>query len=54
MNDAEKSMKVKALQGILEKEFGITSTAELLEAIRTMKPVDISMFVLSPVQTGGK
>lgn len=50
MNDAEKAMKVKTLQGILEKEFGITSTAELLEAIRTMTPVDISMFVLGELE----
>ncbi len=52
MDDFEKAMKVKMLQSILAKEFGITSTAELLEAIRSMVPVDISMCVLPPVQAG--
>lgn len=34
MDDRERAMKVEMLQSILEKEFGITSRAELVEAIR--------------------
>lgn len=52
MDDRERAMKVEMLQGILEKEFGITSRAELVEAIRKMTPVDISIFVTSPVSKG--
>ena len=52
MNDRERAMKVEMLQSILEKEFGITSRAELVEAIRKMTPVDISIFVTSPASKG--
>lgn len=48
MDDREKAMKVKMLQDTLKREFDINSTAELLEAMRKMSPVDISMFVLGP------
>lgn len=53
MDDRERAMKVEMLQSILEKEFGITSRAELVEAIRKMTPVDISIFVTSPANKGG-
>lgn len=46
MDDREKAMKVKMLQDTLKQDFGINSAAELIEAMRTMTPVDISMFVL--------
>ena len=52
MDDRERAMKVEMLQSILEKEFGITSRAELVEAIRKMTPVDISIFVASPANKG--
>lgn len=45
MDDKEKAMKVKMLQDTLRQDFGINSVAELMEAIRTMTPVDISIFV---------
>lgn len=48
MDDREKAMKVKMLQDTLRQDFGINSVAELIEAMRTMTPVDISMFVLPP------
>lgn len=48
MDSKEKAMKVKMLQDILKKDFGITSPAELMEAMRTMTAIDISMFVLPP------
>lgn len=49
MDSKEKSMKVKLLLDILKNDYGITSDAELTEAIKKLKPLDISMFV-SPVQ----
>jgi len=48
MDSREKEMKVKALQAILKNDYGITNTAELMEAIRKTKPIDIAMFVLQP------
>lgn len=48
MRDCEKAMKIRMLQGTLSKEFGINSRAELLQAIRRMTPVDISMCVTEP------
>lgn len=48
MDSKERAMKVKMLQNILKQDFGINSVAELMEAMRTMTPVDISMFVLPP------
>lgn len=50
MDAKERAMKVKLLQETLKKEFGITSTAELLEALRTATIGDISMCVASPVR----
>lgn len=46
MDDREKTMKVKMLQDTLRQDFGINSVVELIEAMRTMTPVDISMFVV--------
>lgn len=48
MRDCEKAMKIRMLQETLSKEFGINSRAELLQAIRRMTPVDISMCVTKP------
>ena len=45
MDSKEKSMKVKMLQDILKREFGITSTAELVAAMKGMPELDISIFV---------
>lgn len=48
MDNRERAMKVKALQDILKNDYGITNTAELMEAIRKTKPIDIAMFVIQP------
>ena len=48
MDSKEKAMKIKMLQNILEKEYGITSPAELMEAMRNMPKLDISIFVTAP------
>ena len=48
MDSKEKAMKIKMLQNILEKEYGITSPAELMEAMRNMPKLDISIFVTTP------
>lgn len=48
MRDSEKAMKIRLLQETLGKEFGINNRAELLQAVRRMTPVDISMCVTKP------
>lgn len=48
MNSKETALKVKMLQDILKSDFGITSDVELIEAIKNMQPVDISIFVSCP------
>lgn len=48
MRDSEKAMKIRLLQETLSKEFGINNRAELLQAVRRMTPVDISMCVTKP------
>jgi len=48
LRDCEKAMKIRLLQETLSKKFGINSRAELLQAIRRMTPVDISMCVSEP------
>ena len=48
LKDCEKAMKIRMLQETLSKEFGINSRDELLQAVRRMKPVDISMCVTKP------
>lgn len=40
---------VDRLKQILEKEYGITNEAELLEAVKNQKPLDIGIFV-SPIR----
>lgn len=50
MDSKEKAMKVKMLQSILEKEYGITNPAELMEAMRNMPKLDISIFVTAPAR----
>ena len=52
MDSKEKAMKIKMLQNILEKEYGITSPAELMEAMRNMPKLDISIFVTAPSGKG--
>lgn len=52
MDSKEKDMKIKMLQNILEKEYGITSPAELMEAMRNMPKLDISIFVTTPSGKG--
>lgn len=49
MDGKEKNMKVKLLQDILKRDFGISSTAELMAAMNDMPELDISIFVASPV-----
>lgn len=48
MDSKEKAMKIKMLKNILEKEYGITSPLELMEAMRNMPEMDISIFVTAP------
>ena len=48
LRDSEKAMKIRLLQETLGKEFGINNRAELLQAVRRMTPVDISMCVTKP------
>lgn len=48
MDDLEKSMKIKMLQETLKRDFSISSTAELISAVRAMVPVDISVCVTEP------
>ena len=49
MDSKEKAMKVKMLQETLRKDFGITSSAELLAAMKNMPEIDITIFVSDPV-----
>lgn len=49
MDSREKAMKVGMLQEILKKDFGITSAAELIAAMKDMPVMDISIFVSDPV-----
>lgn len=49
MDTKEKAMKVKMLQDILKKDFGITSTAELVAAMKNAAELDITIFVSAPV-----
>lgn len=44
----------EALLQTLREEYGITSMDELADAIRKMKKLDITQFVLPPVQEGEK
>lgn len=48
MADFRKETLIK----VLREEFGITSAAQLLDAIGTMKKLDISQFVLLPALKG--
>ena len=48
MDSKEKAMKVKMLQEILKKDFGISNAAELLAAMKESPAVDISIFVSAP------
>lgn len=50
MDSKEKAMKVKMLQSILEKEYGITSPSELMDAMRNIPKLDISIFVTAPTR----
>ncbi len=38
----------QSLSKILEEDFGITTPEQLLQAYRTLCPLDISMFCVSP------
>lgn len=46
MDDADLKRRVKGLQAILERDYGIKTRAELLEAMKGMKPIDISFAVI--------
>lgn len=46
MDDADLKRRVKGLQAILERDYGIKTGAELLEAMKGMKPIDISFAVI--------
>ena len=48
-----KNPRLEAILCILREEYGITTVEELLEAVRTMKKLDITQFVY-PVNTGGE
>lgn len=48
MDSREKAMKVGMLQEILKRDFGITSAAELIAAMKDMPGIDISIFVSAP------
>ena len=48
MDSKEKAMKIKMLQSILEKEYGIKSPTELMAAMRDIPKMDISIFVAAP------
>ena len=49
MDSKEKSMKVKMLQDLLKKDFGITRTAALMAAMKDLPKTAISIFVTAPV-----
>ncbi len=53
MDGKEKGMKIKMLQDTLKNDFGITSDAELIKAIKHTPPIDISIFVLPRPDTFG-
>lgn len=48
MDSKEKTMKVNMLQIILKDQYGITTHAELMAAMRDMPGIDISIFVTAP------
>ena len=48
MDDADLKRRVKCLKDRLKNEYGITNYAQLLSAIQSTKPIDISIFVDAP------
>lgn len=48
MDEADLKRRVKGLEAMLARDFGIHSRAELLEAMKHMQPIDISCCVVEP------
>ena len=48
MDEADLKRRVKGLEAMLARDFGIHSRAKLLEAMKRMQPIDISCCVVEP------